>query len=219
MTKRTSSLDPTILDGSSLFEACETTAERFGRDRITLDYARLHERLEALRKEAGWRESKLNTILLAMDPNSEGQQRFQSMVRHSGFEPHVVYYRDAFVSLPPGRSPSEITSKPMISLAARVAYIVGLMARHPDPHLLVATHSFELCGPLVDLKQRVPDGRVGLAYFGSLLDYRWRAAGLTDGELGVEFFDLDPFARDLLGVDLGGKMSRPADDTAGLSRF
>jgi hypothetical protein len=219
MVKRTSCPDPTILDGSSLFEACETTADRFDRDRITLDYARLGERLEAIRRDAGWRESKLTTVLLAMDPNSEGQQRFQTMLRHSGFEPDVIHYRNAFVSLSPGRSPGEMGSKPTISLASRVAYIAGLMARHTDPNFLVVSHSFELYGPLTDLKQRVPDGRVGVAYFASLIDYRWRSAGLIDGELDVEFFDLDPFSQDLLGVDLAGTLGRPEDESAGLSRF
>ncbi len=60
-----------------------------------------------------------------------------------------------------------------------------------------------------------------MAYFGSLLDYRWKAAGLLDENKngGVKFFDLDPYGRELLGVDLGGAPGVAGDIRAGLSRF
>lgn len=227
MTK-TTSFDPTILDGASLYDAGVVIAERFGRTKVTLEYSKLCKRLNDLRATAGWREASLSPILLSINPNSEGQQRFQSMLRHSGFEPDVIHYRDTFVSLPPGRSPSEATGKPikpMASLAPRIAYIAGLIALHADsdPQFLVVSHSFELYGPLTDLAHRVRKGKVGIAYFASLLDYRWKATGLLDKEQGgdgsVKFFDLDPYGKELLGVDLGGAASAHTEARAGLSRF
>lgn len=219
MAKPTLSLDPTIVDAASLFDASEVIAERISRPKITIDYGKLRELLDSLRKQHGWRTASPNTILLSIDPNSEGQQRFQNMLRHSGFEPDVIHFRDTFVSLPPGRSPSDMNGRSIVSLAPRIAYIAGLMARYPDPHFLVVSHSFELYGPLTDLCHRVPKGKVGVAYFGSLMDYRWKVAGLFDGKIGVEFFDLDPYGGDLLGVDLTGRPSTANDVRAGLSRF
>jgi hypothetical protein len=219
MAKSTSSLDSTTVDAASLFDASEVIAERVARNKITIDYTKLRECLDSLRDNAKWRPASLNTILLSIDPTSEGQQRFQNMLRHSGFEPDVIHYRDTFVSVPPGRSPNDTNGKPLVSLAPRIAYIAGLMARYPDPQFLVVSHSFELCGPLADLSRRVPNGKVGIAYFGSLLDYRWKAAGLLDGKLDVKFFDLDPHGSILLGVDLAGHSSAAADVRSGLSRF
>lgn len=214
-----SSLDPTVVDAASLFDASEVIAERVGRTRVTLDYGKLRDTLDTLRDQQGWREAELNTILLSIDPNSEGQQRFQNMLRHSGFEPDVIHFRDTFVSVPPGRSPNEMSGKSIVSLSPRIAYIAGLMARYPDPHFLVVSHSFELYGPLTDLAYRVPDGRVGIAYFASLMDYRWKAAGLFDGRLKVEFLDLDPYSDELMGIDLSARPKAASDLRDGLSRF
>lgn len=219
MAKPTRSLDPTIVDAASLFDASEVIAERVGRSKITIDYTKLRETLDSLRKQHGWRAASPNMILLSIDPGSEGQQRFQNMLRHSGFEPDVIHYRDTFVSVPPGRSPNEMSGKSIVSLSPRIAYIAGLMARYPDPQFLVVSHSFELYGPLTDLSHRVPNGKVGIAYFGSLMDYRWKVAGLFDGNLDVKFFDLDPHGDDLLGIDLAGRPSAASDVRAGLSRF
>lgn len=215
----TSTLDPTIVDAASLFDASEVISERVGRSKITLDYSKLRETLDSLRQDRGWRAASLNTILLSIDPGSEGQQRFQTMLRHAGFEPDVIHYRDSFVSVPPGRSPNEMSGKSIVSLAPRIAYIAGLMARHADPHFLVVSHSFELYGPLTDLSHRIEKGKVGIAYFASLMDYRWKAAGLFDGDLDVEFFDLDPYGDELLGVDLGGRPRAATEARDGLSRF
>lgn len=228
MAKSPSLFDPTIVDAASLYDAGDVIAERFGRTKVTVEYSKLFKCLNELRATAQWRPASLSTILLSIDPNSEGQQRFQSMLKHSGFEPDVIHYRDTFVSLPPGRSPGEKAEKPgkpIVSLAPRIAYIAGLMALHADsnPQFLVVSHSFELYGPLTDLTHRVQNGNVGIAYFGSLLDYRWKATGLLDkkqgGDGSLHFFDLDPYGKELMGVDLGGSASAPADVRAGLSKF
>lgn len=211
--------DPTVVDAASLFVACEVIAERIGRSKVTIDYTNLRDTLDSLRRERDWRPASLSTILLSVDPGSEGQQRFQTMLRHAGFEPDTIHFRDSFVSLPPGRSQSETNGKSIVSLAPRIAYIAGLMARYTDAQFLVVTHSFELLGPLTDLSQRLRKGKVGIAYFGSLLDYRWRLAGLFDGKLGIEFFDLDPHGEALLGADLASRPSASAEARGGLNRF
>jgi len=209
----------TVVDGASLFDAAEAIGDRFGRSKVTVDYAKLNEQLGIFRRRAGWNPAAVSTIVLSIDPSSEGQQRFQSMLKHAGFESDVVYFRDAFVSLPPGRSPADSSAKSTVSVASRITYIAGLMARFPSSEFLVVSHSFELHGPLVDLSERLTQGKVGLAYFGSLLDYRWRLAGLMDGRLNIEFFDLDPHGHELVGVELISKVGDQHQIRSGLKQF
>jgi len=222
VVKNPTTVNPTVVDAASIFDACEVIAERVGRAKVTLDYTKLRDRLDRIRVAAGWRPATLNTVILSVDPSSEGQQRFQTMLEHAGYEPDVLHYRDSFVSVPPGRSPNEMGGKPIVSLAPRIAYVAGLLARHLDPHFLVVSHSFELYGPLTDLARRLTAGKVGIAYFGSLLDYRWKATGLLESVGAgkeLQFFDLDPQGRELLGVDLAGAHARQGDARSALSRF
>lgn len=236
---KSAACNPTVVDAASLFDACDAIAERLGRTKLTLDYAKLRERLDALREQHGWHRASGNTILLSIDPSSEGQQRFQAMLKHSGFEIDPIHYREAFVSPPPGRNPSDLSGKPITSLAARLAYIAGLMARHDkrEPELLIVSHWYELCSPLTDLARRLPEGKVGIAYFGSLLDYRWKGAGLfelgspqgigddpsfqspSSKRTGLKFFDLEPYCQELLGEKFPGGATDAAPTRDGLSRF
>jgi len=59
---------------------------------------------------------------------------------------------------------------------------------------------------MLNFAQRNERARVGLAFFGSLLDYRWKQGGLFDSENPIEFFDLDDHSAELLGgIDLSGR--------------
>jgi hypothetical protein len=215
-------LDVTVVDAASLFDAGEFLSEQFSR-RVTVDYPRLKELLDRIRVADGWRQSARTTILVSWDPNSEGQRKFHGMLQHAGFETDVSHYRDSFASLPPGRTPAEFSNnKPLKSFAARLAYIAGLMARYPDSHFVVVTHSFELFPPLIDLARRFADegnGKVGVAYFASLMDYRWKAAGLFETDSTVKLFDLDPYGEELVGFELVRRGRAERDNQAGLSRF
>lgn len=93
------------------------------------------------------------------------------------------------------------------------------MARHANSQVLVVSHSFELYDPLMDLARRMHESRdeyveggVGLAFFGSLLDYRWKTTGILDNAEnrngGIKFFDLDQHSEQLLGIDLTGSSAK-----------
>ncbi len=215
--------DATIVDASSLYQSTAVLSERYGKTRVTLDYSCLRICLESVRRGLGWRPATKTIALLATDPDSEGQRRFKDMLCRAGYDVSDVHYRDAFVSLPPGQSISEASAKSVTSFAAHLSYIAGLMARHADPQVLVVTHLFELCGPLTDLACRVAGtgGRsnVGLAYFLSLLDYRWGAVGLTKPGHPIEFVDLEPYSQELLGLDLPASQQRVRSRTGGLDLF
>ena len=153
------------------------------------------------------------------------------MLHHSGFTVDEVDYRAAYVSPPPddtmdGASSESIPKpKPVESLTARLCYILGLLSRHDDVQVLVVSHSFELHGPLTNLAQRMPQGRVGLAYFRTLLDKRWRgvdlgeAPGRREGSTALHFIDLEPYAKRLLGVDPFDADAGPRSARASLSEW
>lgn len=220
-TSSLSATNPTIYDGNAFHDTAEILAERFNLERVTINYPALKQALEKEREKEGFRPATSNTILLSNDPRSEGQLRFQSMLKHCGFDLSITHYRDTFVSLPPGRSPQDTGGRPLVSFGPQLAYIAGLMARHANPHFLVVSHCFELFVPLFNLAERIKgaDGRVGLAFFGSLLDYRWRATGLLEGKLGVTFIDLDQHGEAIAGIDLVGHSKQSTDTRAGLNRF
>lgn len=222
MTISSASPTVTLVDGSALFGVTETLAERHGRPKITINYPALKSRLDERRRSQGWRPATLTSIMLSTDPAREGQQRFHAMLTHSGFDVDSCHYREAYASPPPGRTLGDAPAKNAQSFASRLSYVAGLMARYIDPQILFVTHSFELYGPLLDLASRVgdatPRGRVGLAFFGSLVDFRWRPTGLLDRRLQIEWFDLDPYGEELFGLDIGG--AQPiVDARAGLGRF
>jgi hypothetical protein len=215
-------IDHTIVDGASLYDAADFLAERFGRERVTIDFSRLRERLNEARTQFGWRPTTSNTILLSIDTNSEGPRRFMEMLKHAGFDPDASHYRQTFISPPPGRNQIDASAKPITSLSSRISYIAGLMARHKGAQLLVVSHAFELYGPLIDLQRRLDSegkGRVGIAYFSSLMDQRWKSTGLMDKKSGIEFFDLEDYSDELVGLELTDRSTPTADDRVGLSRF
>lgn len=192
-----------VLDGPSLFQAAsEGMPGRFGTERLSVNYAQLHAALVKWRADAGWEPAELNTLLLAVDPGSTGQQKFRRVLPSIGYVPNDINYREAYVSLPPGRRVADAGVPPITTMAADIAYIAGVATSYQSVQLLVATHCFEVQRPLSLLAKRVQGARVGIAYFEGLLDPRWRTAGLLDGTLGIEFFDLTPHSREIVGVDL-----------------
>ncbi len=105
-------------------------------------------------------------------------------------------------------------------MASRITYLAGLLSRSKDSQLLVVSHAYELFTPLHDLANRLSDaGHVGLAYFGSLLDHRYRQTGILESHNvdRLEFFDLDPY----ISVLTSGAVAVTADkrSTAGTTVF
>lgn len=194
-----------LLDMHSLREATDVLVSE---ERVSIDFGNLKSILEnvpaAHKWEArGWVDTELHIASLSIDTKSEAQQRLsEALGRH--FEVDESYYRDNFVSTPAGRHPAEVFDKekglrPFISLAPRLAYAIGRLSRYDEPQVLVVTHCFELFYPLVHLAQSNQGARVGLAFFSSLLDHRWKQAGLLTEGSPIDFFDLDPFASQILG--------------------
>lgn len=191
--------DVTLADGISLFEAAEQLRACYDEEKLTLQYQPLHGVVEKIRDTAGWRPSQHSSLAVSVDPRSSGQQRFLSALLKSPFEPDPVDFRELYPSLPPGRQPSDATSKPVGTFASRLSYVLGRLSRHTDPHVLVISHCFELYWPLANIRLHHPKARVGIAYFSSLLDIRWQQQ-LSAANCPVEFFPLDEHIEAVFGI-------------------
>lgn len=171
-----------VVDCPSLFGAADVLAEREGVQRLTFDYQALKDHLVEVRTRERWPRATLDLALVSIDLHSESQGRFVAALERLGFTIDRIDFRDAFVSLPPGRLVRERDSneRSVISMSSRIAYLGGLLARYENADMLVVSHAFELYAPFTDLARRLSSGRVGLAYFSSLVDFRYRLAGFLD---------------------------------------
>jgi hypothetical protein len=186
-----------VIDCPSLFHAAEVLAEREGIQRLTFDYQALKNLLADLRARERWPQATLDLALVSVDLQSASQGRFITALERLEYTVDRIDYRDAFVSMPPGRLVRERdpNERGVTSTSARITYLGGLLARHSNADILVVSHAFELYAPFTDLSRRLSNGRVGLAYFSSLVDFRYRLAGFLQqrprpGTAG--FLDLDP---------------------------
>jgi hypothetical protein len=144
----------------------------------------------------------MDLAIVSVDPKSDMQGRFIAALERFGYTVDPVDFRHAFVSMPPGRHPGDDGERSVISVASRISFLAGLLARSNDAQLLVVTHSFEVFPALQELARRTPNGRVGIAYFSSLIDFRFRSTGLLDNKPlqgGVQFYDLEDALPELFG--------------------
>jgi hypothetical protein len=163
----------------------------------------------------------VHLALVGIDRANQQQQRFVDAVRHAGFDVDTVDFRETFPSTPPSLTRREAEARLSPCFSTRIAYIGGLLARHMEASLLVVGHGFELYAPLLDLSYRL-NRRVGLAYFKTLLEYRWQrvdAVSNPNGDSGMKFFDLDPYCKDIFGIDLEIRSGNSREVQAGLNRF
>lgn len=191
-----------VYDCPSLFSATEAISKRFDQQRATLDYTALHRHIDRIRATERWGSSEMDLAIVSVDPKSENQGRFTAALERMGYTVDPVDFRHAFVSMPPGRHPGEDGERSILSVASRITYLAGLLSRSPDAQLMVISHSFEIFPALQDLARRANKGAVGIAYFSSLIDFRFRATGLLDPrptQGGVRFFDLEDNLPELFG--------------------
>lgn len=214
-----------LLDGLSLFAAVEHLGLHHDK-RITLNYPALQLCLRDARaqQETSFPPATLSLLFASTDPESEGQSRFIEMLSKSGFVVDASDFRENYRSPAPGTFPSTFRDgrhddvKPQGSLVARIAFALGLLARHQTPSVVVVSHSFELHAPMAELARR--GGKVSLAFFGSLVDNRWKRAGLFEQDSPIQFIDLDMRSLDLLGLDTSERRSTmAAANSGGLSRL
>ncbi len=215
--------DVNIVDGLSLYDAGERFAQNYGLERTSLDYSKLHQIIERLRLQNGYRPSQNSSLPISYDPKSAGQQRFLTAIERTPFEVDPVDYRDLYVSLPPGMQPKESQERPISSFASRISYALGRLSRHASTHILVVSHSYELLWPLSQVRAANPQSKVAIAYFEGLLDFRWQYSGIKSQNGPIDFFPLDEYTEELFGIEprFGSATPSPLNrpSTTGLNKY
>jgi hypothetical protein len=149
--------------------------------------------IAALERQCSDEELAPKLAFVSISFEHEGQKKFCSFLQHQGFIVDATDYRDAFVV--PDRS------SPYQRLSTRITYVAGLLSPK-KPHLVIVTDAFDTFYPLLDFKE-TRGGQVTLAFFRSGLEPRWHRTGLFDSNSPIGFIDLDPYAKGILGTDLG----------------
>jgi hypothetical protein len=145
---------------------------------------------------------------VAVNPEHEGQRKFIHFLAQKGFIVDETDFRDAFI-LPNRESQYQ-------RLSTRVTYLAGMLATKRSD-LIVVTDAFEVHGPLADYAEN-RGGKVTLAFFRRGMEERWQRTGIFEGESLIEFIDLSPDARRIIGVDLGSSV-RTGSSRSGLAGF
>jgi hypothetical protein len=180
-----------VLD-TTPFPAFQQKLKDAGRDvRGNPDYGALQDALQPMFPDATF-EPKLAFVAVNFD--NAPQKKFVSYLQHQlKFIVDQTDFRDAFV-LPDRQSDYQ-------RLSTRIAYVAGMLSQK-KPNLLVVTDAFDVYFPLLDLAQN-RGGTVQIAFFKSAMESRWDRVGLFQRDSLIEFIDLDPFAKTIIGVDLG----------------
>jgi hypothetical protein len=194
-TKQATHVD--FIDGNWARAALDF-ARRAGAKSPVVDYGALALRLDRVRSKEHLPNAERRVAVLAIDFDNENQRKLAEAVSFKGISPVKVDFRHTYVSIP--QDDGEYSGPKPQSLSHWIAYMCGLLAVRENPTVVIVTGAFEVAGPLADFVER--GGTALVAYFRRLLDKRWIDNGLLTGKLTVRFVDLEPFSRDILGVDL-----------------
>ena len=186
-----------VIDGPSIFSFHQYLIDHHYHVQGKPNYGAL---LETMERGLPGESFNPKVACVSISFEHEGQAKFTNFLEHQGFVVDATDYRDAFV-LPDKSSPYQ-------RLSTRITYLAGLYA-HKRPHFVAVTDAFDVYYPLLDLVQN-RGCQATLAFFASGLEPRWQRAGLFADDSPVKFFDLDPFAKKILGVELGSRCSPKA---------
>jgi hypothetical protein len=188
-----------IIDAVALFGVIRVLEAK----RPKVDYAQLVEHLEKVRADFELPPAQVSYALAAVDRESEAQAKFLSALRERGIECEPIDFRDAFVSDPLQR-PWDGETRSIQSMAARISTLVGYLAARDDADVCIVSGAYDLQPALQFFVHRGHPGRAALVFFRRYLDPRWVSRGLLESPSGgIRFADLEPYAPQILGVDLG----------------
>lgn len=180
----------TLVDGQSTFSAFSRLRLALPTGCSELNYHHLRKTCDAIRNQNGFGDANLTVASFSFDLNSTSQAKFQTAISHAGYRVDPVDFRLATVTTV--ASQSDATSGPprVQSLASRIANLLGKLSVQSSLKLLVVSNSFELAGALQELAGN-RESQVGLAFFDSLLDERWRRIGIGTSRSSIQYLPLD----------------------------
>jgi hypothetical protein len=205
------SLPETIfaLDAASIYAFAQTQRANEPAALANPNYAGLTDALQHLLPSVKFH---LKLAFLGIDPENEGQKRFVSYLRtKEHFTVDACDYRDSYVL------PDRGSGVPYQRFSSKISYLAGMVA-HRAAHLVVCSDAFDLYYPLLDYVQ-VRGGKASLVFFRTGMEPRWHRVGLLKEDSPIQFLDLDPFAKGIIGVDLGPAGSPTVKSGLGSLKF
>jgi hypothetical protein len=166
---------------------------------LQFQYQPLLAQLARFRQSAVMREADLNLAPITLDLRNEKQAKFQKALEVMGIVCNPTDFRQAFVSAV-GVYAQKFPGGLFPSVAPQIAYALGLLAARTDTDVVIVSGSFDIYIPLQDYVMR--GGKAVVAFFKGYLDPRWEQSGVFIESSHIGFFDLEPYAEDLLGVKL-----------------
>jgi hypothetical protein len=195
-----------LLDTASFHFGLESLADYVNQDSVRLNFSAMADVLRECRQQVGFAPASQSVVYAAVDLESEAQQRLGKSWRAAGFDFVELDYRDCSPSLTAGENPSRSDDGPRRSrvgaMVPQISYALGTLRQFEQPEVVVLSHAFDFYSPMTALA--ASGAKVCLAYFRTILDRRWmgRADVLSENS-DITFFDLDPFAEQLIGHPLG----------------
>ena len=180
--------------------AAQDLARGMGAPESKMDFAALKGRLDEIRRENGFPAAEHSIAVVARDFDNPRQGALSRAVEAVGFDVKEVDYRHTFVSQV--QDESRHADRAPVTLSHWLSYMCGIVASNSPRSVVVVSGAFELAGPLTDFATRDSEGRAAVAMFKRLLNKRWIDNGLFDGDLPIEFVNLERNSKELLGVDL-----------------
>lgn len=194
--------DINLLDGNWINTAADW-ARRASKENLKFNFKAMQDLFVHIRASSELPPSSKSVITLALDLDNAGQSKLADAVRACGIYPNKTDYRHAYVSnTETGKDISRPAPMPM-SLAHWMTYMMGLIAgQGGEPTLVLVTGAFEVVGPIREMVIE-RKAKVVVAYFSRMMDSRYKETGVfRDNKIkGFDFFDLEPYSKDLLGFE------------------
>lgn len=201
-----------VYDCAALFALGDSLKDDQGKA-AKINYARAKELSARARADHGLAPAQVDIAFASIDPHSEPQRRFLDALRAIGIEQEAIDYRHASIV---SGGPERAERQPA-SLSAQISYLLGLLADRQNAEIVVWSPNFDLYYPLRDFVE-VRSGKAVVAYFRRFLDARWAQCGLFEGK-SIQFFDLEDYAEELLGIDLKQIEEKTVKRVSGLRKL
>lgn len=170
----------TIIDANSLYSITKI------HEKTKTNYENLKLVCEIVRNENGMNPSDRTDIYMYRDPSNMDQQRFVTYLNKINMNPTQFNINRGYIT-----PPLDFKEKDYTSMVPKIAYALGLLSKYETANILIISHSSELLDFIYDLDKRLTKGKLGIAFFHSLLKKNKK-----------DFINLDPYSKEILGIDL-----------------
>ncbi len=148
------------------------------------------------------RPADATLAILAIDRDSDRQQRFIDVLHKVDVLPEAIDFRWTYAN--PSLARGEKDDRPISTLGPHISYTLGLMAGRAEvqgvkAEVVLFCGIFDVAHSLLDFCQN-RGGRAVVVFPRSLLDHRWAWVGLGNAACPIEFVDFEPEFSKVFGI-------------------